>query len=90
MADYSFVTHRGTLVTPNWKIWDDAYGLHAIKTMELVQNSLGSTLGPSAGIPFILITAQHSKAKKKKKENQPDHFKMSIQIFYWSSFIISI
>lgn len=68
MADYSFVTHRGTLVTPNWKIWDDAYGLHAIKTMELVQNSLGSTLGPSAGIPFILITAQHSKAKKKRKK----------------------
>lgn len=66
MTDYNFATHRGKLVIPNWKIWDDADGLHTIKTMGLVQNSLGSTLGPSAGISFILITVQNSKAKKKK------------------------
>lgn len=78
MTNYDFATHRGTLVIPNWKIWDDADGLHTIRTMGLVQNSLGSTLGPSADISFILITVHHSKAKKKKK----NHFKMSIQIFY--------
>jgi len=43
-----------------------------METMGFVQYSFGSTFGPTAETPFILITIQHFKAKNR------DHFQMSI------------